>query len=45
MFYGKGAVLGHVMRDLGNIENDTEKYPNNIGDYKTAKNFFTAEYI
>ena len=42
---GKYAVFGHVMCDLENTENDTDKSPNIIEDYETARKLFTAEYI
>ena len=44
-FYGKYSVLIHVMCDLVNTKNDTDKYPNIIEDYETVNKCFTAEYI
>ena len=41
----KYDVLSHIMCDLVNTENDTDKSPNIIEDYDTAKNLFTEEYI
>ena len=43
--YGKYYVISHVMCDLWNTENDTEKSPNFIEYYETAKKNFTAGYI
>ena len=44
-FYVKDSELSHVVCDLGNNENDTDKYPKIIEDYETEKKLFTAEYI
>ena len=38
-------MLSQCMCDLGNTENDTDKYTNINEDYETAKKTFTVEYI
>ena len=37
--YGKDAVISHIIYDLGNTENNTDKSPNIIEDYDTTKKF------
>ena len=38
-------MISHVMCEFGKTENDTDKYPNKIEDYETAKKLFTVKYI
>ena len=44
-FNGKDAVLSHVVYNLIKNKNDTEKSPNIIDDYDTAKKLFTVGCI
>ena len=43
--YGKYDEKIYFLCDLVNTDNDTEKSPNIIDDYETAKKPFTSEYI
>ena len=45
MFYGNYDVLSHVMCNLGNTENNTDKYLNIIEYYEIERKLFTAKYI